>query len=88
VQLVPATDAGVTVSGAVGPDGTFALATSKNRTRTAGAPVGEYRVTVYPPALPEHGPPRPVTLPRPFRVEAKENTLTIALEPPLRRPKK
>jgi hypothetical protein len=88
VQLVAAVDAGLTVTGTIDREGKFSVSTSKNRKKVAGAPAGDYRVTVYPPELPDTGPPVPVTLPRPFRVQEKENQLPITLDPPRRRARK
>ena len=48
VDFRPTGQAVVSVSGQVGPDGTFTLTTRTDQGATAGAPEGEYSVTVMP----------------------------------------
>ena len=71
-------------------DGAFTLHTVKDNAQGAGAPAGEYQVTVQPPR-PPHDPadlaaakrPIPaVTLPDTYKIEPKENTLKIELPVP------
>ena len=86
LQFTGAGDNPVTVTGEVGPDGAFTLQTLKGVTKGAGAPAGDYRVTDLFPAGAGQRTPPPVPLPRPYKVEARENRLTLDLDEAKGRP--
>ncbi len=79
VQFSTSSDPLLRVVGQVREDGTFTLNTIKDRARAAGAPEGEYQVIVQPPLIGEHKGVVPLTLPKPYRVEAKDNQFRIQL---------
>ena len=81
VKFQSATDTTLSTTGEIQPDGSFTLSTFANKERVKGAPPGEYRVTVIPPLGTEHAI-QPITLPKPFTVEARDNTFTITLDKP------
>ena len=81
VSFQSQTDSSFATSGEIQPDGSFTLSTFANKERVKGAPPGEYRVTVIPPLGTEHAI-QPITLPKPFTVEARDNTFTITLDKP------
>jgi hypothetical protein len=86
VTLAPLTEASFSVSGDVNADGTFTLFTVKDADKEKGAPEGEYRVTITPPIPADRakGPrqvPQSFTLSKTVKVEAKDNTLTIDVDP-------
>jgi hypothetical protein len=85
------TDTTLTVSGTISEtDGSFEVKTIRNKQQVAGAPEGEYEVTISLPLAggPSdgtigrgHAAPPPVTLPKLYRVEPKENTFEFRLSP-------
>ncbi len=83
VQFMSPTDPSLTVVGNIQNDGTFTLSTIRNQTKVDGAAEGEYRVTIVPPIPADRKsfqPPMPV--PKPYKVEAKENQFQIELHVP------
>jgi hypothetical protein len=90
VQLTQPADSSLRVVGAIGEDGTFTLHTFRDNDKAAGAPEGEYQVVVLPPLAADprggvkgdHKGVVPIALPRPFKVQAGENTLPIELPVP------
>ena len=60
--------------------GTFTARTIRDNETAVGLPAGEYKVTIEQ-LIPEGGrvPPPPVTLRSPYKIEAKDNDLKIAL---------
>ena len=82
------TQAALLIKGEVSEDGTFTLTTSKGRTSAAGAPEGKYQVTYDPPRQgsgEEKTPAKSISFTRPliltqtFKVEPKDNQLTVDL---------
>jgi hypothetical protein len=71
----------------IGADGTFTLRTVKDNSSAAGAPEGEYVVTIQPPAVDDsrggvqgaHKGVPSIALTKKYKVEAKENTFKIVL---------
>jgi hypothetical protein len=83
VHLKSNSDPTLTVTGAIGEDGTFALQTLRGKTLTPGAPEGAYVVTVLPPAAPDQRLAMPpYVMPKPFEVRAGDNHLEITVDPP------
>ncbi|HTU21645.1 MAG TPA: hypothetical protein VMG10_26650 [Gemmataceae bacterium] len=80
-------DPTLTVAGEIKPDGTFSLHTLVDKEKLSGATEGEYRVTVVPPLPADHtiAVVQPVVLGKTYQVEAKENQLTIEVDPPRQR---
>ncbi len=62
-------------------DGTFSLTTSTEGQRIPGAVAGEHRVTVFPRMSADQSE-VPATQEKTVTVEAKDNDLTITLDPP------
>ena len=81
VKFQSATDTSLSTAGEIQADGSFTLSTFANSARVKGAPPGEYRVTVVPPLGAEHAV-QPITLPKPYKVEARDNMFTITLDKP------
>jgi len=69
----------ISIVGVIQEDGTFSLNTYRDKTELPGAPEGEYRVKIMLPITDGNNPPPPVTLPKPFRVEAKDNDCQVKL---------
>jgi hypothetical protein len=77
----------------IGVDGTFTLRTVKDNSNAAGAPEGEYVVTVQPPSADDsrggiqggHKGVPSIALTKKYKVEAKQNTFKIVL--PVAQPK-
>ena len=82
VQFASVTDSSFAVSGDIGADGAFTLATVKGTDQVTGAPEGEYKVTVQPPIPADHRAVPAVVLPKTYRVEPQNNTFTIEIAPP------
>ena len=86
VQFTPVADASLSVSGAIQDDGTFTLHTIKGKEKLSGAPEGEYKVTILPPISSDQRAILPIELPKPYRVEAKDNQfkfeVAISAKPP------
>jgi hypothetical protein len=72
-------DQSLTTTGEIQPDGSFSLSTFADKERVKGAPLGEYRVTVVPPLGADHSV-RPISIAKPYKIEAKENRFTITLD--------
>jgi hypothetical protein len=73
----------VTVTGKIGEDGTFRLFTIKGKRRADGAPVGNYEVVISAPIGKDQKMPFfPFTVPKKYKVEAKENYFKIKADPP------
>ncbi len=87
LQAENATGADHVISGDVGPDGTFVLATfhalDRMGERKAGVPAGKYKVTysAVPGDQTTGRPTPPIQLPQLVTVEAGENNLVIELPP-------
>lgn len=89
VQFRSKTDTTIAVSGDIQEDGTFTLQTVKGKGKVSGAPEGEYEVIVSPPSAGDHSKAQnrvlPITLPRTYKVEPKEdNRFTLEVGPPRR----
>ncbi len=82
VQFTPVSDSSLSVSGAIEADGTFALHTIKGKEKLSGAPEGEYKVTILPPISSDQRAVLPMELPKPYRVEAKDNQFKIEVSIP------
>jgi len=72
-------DQSLTTTGEIQPDGSFSLWTFVDKERVKGVPPGEYRVTVVPPLGADHSV-KPISIAKPYTVEAKENRFTITLD--------
>ena len=79
VKFQSTTDTTLSTAGEIQPDGSFSLTTFAEKERVKGAPPGEYRVTVIPALGKEHAV-QPIMLPKPYKVEARDNTFTITLD--------
>jgi hypothetical protein len=79
IQFMPVGDSSYSVSGEIQADGSFTLYTVKGSVRAAGAPEGEYQVSVQPPIPADHRPVPAVSLPKTYKVEAKDNTFAIEI---------
>jgi hypothetical protein len=87
IQFHSTADPMLRVLGEIKEDGTFTLNTVKDNAMGRGAPEGEYQVIVQPPLSKEvgggvdfaHKGVPPITFPKSYRVEAKENTFKIEL---------
>jgi hypothetical protein len=86
IQFSPVADASYTVSGDLRDDGSFTLYTFRGNDRVAGAPEGEYRVTVLLPLPADQKAVPGVVLPKNYKVEAKDNTFAIEILNPGSRP--
>ncbi|MDB5310014.1 MAG: hypothetical protein JWO38_4216 [Gemmataceae bacterium] len=86
VQFAPLADSSYTVSGDINDDGSFTLTTVKGTDRVAGAPEGEYRVTVMPPIPADHRAVPAVIMSQTYRVEPRDNTFPIEVPMPAGRP--
>ena len=86
VQFAPISDSSYTVSGDLKDDGSFTLSTFRGNDRVAGAPAGEYRVTVLLPLPADQKAVPGVVLPKNYKVEAKDNTFTLEISAPGSRP--
>jgi hypothetical protein len=73
-------DASQTAIGEIQSDGSFALRTLREQKRVPGAAQGDYRVTVIPP-MAEDQSGQPITLPRRYRIEPKDNYFTLEITP-------
>jgi hypothetical protein len=82
IQLTTSADPLLRILGEIQPDGTFTLNTLKDKAKAAGAPEGEYQVIVLPPLQGEHRGVPPINLPRPYKVEPRENRFKIELNVP------
>jgi hypothetical protein len=81
IQFTPA-DTSYSVTGDINDDGTFTLHTFKDNEKTSGAPEGEYKVIVQPPIGPDQRGVAAIPLPKPYKVEAKDNRFAIEVDPP------
>lgn len=79
VQLNSPENSMLIINGAIGPDGTFALATVKEGTRVEGVPIGSYHVTLVPPMGEDQMAQPPIRLPEPVSVAPGGNELTLEL---------
>ena len=79
VKFESQTDQSFTTTGEIQPDGSFSLSTFVEKERVKGVPPGEYRVTVVPPLGADHAV-NPISLAKPYKVEAKQNQFTITLD--------
>jgi hypothetical protein len=86
ILFIPLTDNTLSVSGEINDDGSFTLYTVKGSEKTKGAPEGAYRVTVQPPILADHRPVQGISLTETYRIEPKENTFTIEVTAPGKKP--
>jgi hypothetical protein len=82
IQFSSLANAELRIIGPIGDDGTFKLETVRDRARADGAPEGEYQVMVIPPLQGDHKGSPPIILPRPYKVEPKENQFKIELPIP------
>jgi hypothetical protein len=79
VSFQSQTDSTFACSAEIQPDGSFTLWTVADKQRVKGAPPGKYNVTVVPAMGADHSI-QPITVAKPFEVEAKENRYTITLD--------
>jgi hypothetical protein len=87
IQFISASDPLLRVLGTIKEDGTFTLNTVKDNATSPGAPEGEYQVIVQRPLVKDasggvdfaHKRVPPITLPKCYKVEAKENTFKIEM---------
>jgi hypothetical protein len=77
VQFASPTTVTETVSGDIQSDGTFTLSTFNEKKKVAGAPEGEYTVTIIPLQGADQSSLPPYTLPGRYKVEAKENVFIL-----------
>ena len=82
VRFTSVTDPSVSLTGETDPAGTFSLSTIKGNKKMSGAMPGEYRVTIYPAAREDHRVVQPVTIPRPEKVEARDNSYIFTVPRP------
>jgi hypothetical protein len=90
IEFRPIAESALRVVGQIEENGTFSLATLKDNAKAAGAPEGEYRVLIIRPlrADPRGGLPDPhrgvppISLPKTYKVEAKDNNFKIELTEP------
>jgi hypothetical protein len=82
IQFTTLSDPLLRIFGEIQLDGTFTLQTLKDKARSSGAPEGEYQVIVIPPLQGEHRGVPPINLPKPYKVEAKDNQFKIELNVP------
>jgi hypothetical protein len=79
---------GTIINAEVGTDGRFEAQTTdtaaRDGKRAKGAPAAVYRVTYHPPTGADQAAVFPTQLPKPVRVEAKDNQIAVEL-PPARR---
>jgi hypothetical protein len=89
IQFRSTADPDLRVTGKIKEDGTFTLETMKDRERAAGAPEGEYKVSIMQPLEGDHpalegkhkGVP-PIELSAPYTVKAEKNEFKIVLDVP------
>jgi hypothetical protein len=86
IQFTHISDSSFSVSGDIGDDGSFTLFTVKGKDRVAGAPEGEYRVSVQPPIPADHRAVPAITLSKTYRIEPKEMKFSIEVTPPTKKP--
>jgi len=87
VQFTPAGDVSYTVFSEIQEDGSFTLYTIRGSDRVAGAPEGEYMVTVGLPIPVDQKGKKSFVLPKTLRVEPRnDNTFTIEVPAPTGRP--
>jgi hypothetical protein len=79
IQFRSKTDPNLSASGTIAEDGSFKLSTIVDGTKIPGAPEGSYEVMVVP-AMGADQAARPVTLPKPYQVEAKDNRFDLSLD--------
>jgi len=79
VQFESKTDTTTTVIGEIQPDGNFSLRTFNNKMNAQGAQEGEYKVTINLPGVDMTNIPPPIIMPKPYRVEPKENNFELKL---------
>jgi hypothetical protein len=77
-------DTSLSVSGDLAEDGSFSLHTFKGSEKGSGAPGGEYRVTIVLPIPADQRALPAINLPKPLRVEAKDNHFPIEVTVPKR----
>jgi hypothetical protein len=85
VQFVTQSDPGLRVVGQIRNDGAFTLDTVRDNAKTAGAPEGEYEVTVFPPLQGDHKGAPAVVLPTRYRIVAGEKNdfaIELTISPP------
>jgi hypothetical protein len=80
IQFAPIDENDQTLTNAsIGPDGSFTLGTVQGNQRTPGARPGTYKVTITP-----SQPDQSITefvLPKEYKIEERETTLTIEFDP-------
>jgi hypothetical protein len=82
IQFEPDKDAGASIYGEVGPDGTFSLYTLFDGQKVSGAVEGKYSVLVVPPIAASQAV-QPVTLPDRYTVQPHDgNEFTITIPRP------
>jgi hypothetical protein len=82
IQFLSLTDPDLRVSGKIQNDGTFTLETLKDRDKIAGAPEGEYRVSILPPLEGDHKGVPPISVPGTKTVMPGENQFKLELDIP------
>jgi hypothetical protein len=76
VEFQSKTNKLLSVTSEIQPDGTFSLTSRRDGQKFPGAEEGEYEVTLFPPMTASQTT-VPQTLPKPVKVEPKENNLTL-----------
>jgi hypothetical protein len=85
IQLLGEATNYLRIFGSIQEDGKFSLSTLRDRTKIAGAPVGEYRIEVLPPLQGEHKGTLPINVPATYKVEAVGNNqleIKLNVSPP------
>jgi hypothetical protein len=86
IQFTHEGDTPYAVFGEIQEDGSFTLYTVKGSERVAGAPEGEYMVTIGLPIPADQKGKSSIVLPKTFRVEPKDNTFVIEIPSSAGRP--
>lgn len=76
VEFQSKTNNQLSVTSEIKPDGTFSLISRRDGEQFPGATEGDYQVTLFPPMSASQTD-APKTLPETFKVEPKDNTITL-----------
>ncbi|MDB5336318.1 MAG: hypothetical protein JWN70_1937 [Planctomycetaceae bacterium] len=78
VEFQSKTNNQLSVTSEIKPDGTFSLISRRDGEQFPGATEGDYQVTLFPPMSASQTE-SPKTLPETFKVEPKENAITLTV---------